>query len=164
MKKMLSLLNVSKAVVAAVVSLVIVLACVTPGVVQAVTSSVRPPTSIEGYTDVPFNRITNPALSSQISQKWVRFKAKYSMTVPHLDDLPPEYQDGWVRIHVIDPEDVLTGTLNVIVPDAKRDALSALKYGDAIEVFAYGEPIKTTVFERTVNRILFIVNDIKKLK
>jgi hypothetical protein len=146
------------------VSFVFLSICITPIAVQASQPSPNPLSTEEDYTDVPIDKVINPALSAQIAKKWIRFKAKFSMTVPDMADLPKEYQDGWVRISVIDPDDVLACTVNVAIPEAKSDIVSELKYGDVIEVFAYGKPIKTTVFERTVNRILYIVNKIKKVK
>jgi hypothetical protein len=133
-------------------------------VVEAGLPSVSPPSGDEGYTDVSIDKVISPTISAQIAKKWIRFKATYSMAVPDMTDLPKEYEDGWVRISVIDPNDILSSTVNVVIPKAKSDIVSELKYGDVIEVFAYGEPIKTTVFERTVNRILFIVDKIRKVK
>jgi len=133
-------------------------------VVEAGPRSLSPPSADEGYTDVSIDKVISPTFSAQIANKWIRFRAKYSMAVPAMADLPKEYQDGWVRISIMDPNDVLSCTVNVVIPGAKSDIVSELKYGDVIEFFAYGEPIKTTVFERTVDRTLFIIDRIKKVK
>jgi len=102
------------------------------------------------------------AILSEYNQKVC--KTMYSITVPEIMDLPKEYQDGWLRIYIIDPNDVLAGTLNVIIPKEKSNIVSELKNGDVIEVFAYSEPIKTTSADRTVSRVLFIVEKVRKVK
>ena len=164
MKNKGSVLSILLLCLIVVVFFVILNVCSTPSVVEASPPPVSPPSTDEGYTDLPLKKVINPAFASEVAHKWIRCKAMYSMTVLEMTDLPKEYQDGWVRIYIIDPKDVLAGTLNVIIPKAKSDIVSELKNGDVIEVFAYSEPIKTTVFERTVSRVLFIVDKIKKVK
>ena len=143
---------------------VVLIICDTTNIVQASPPSVSPPSTEENYKDVPIKQVISRTLSEQFSKKWIRFKAKYSMTVPEFADLPKEYQDGWIRFSIFDPNDVASITVNVVIPKAKSDIVSELKYGDVIEVFAYGEPIKVTEFEQTFDRILFVADKIKKVK
>jgi len=164
MKNKDSLLSFLLVCMTALALFVILIVYNSTNIVQASLPSVSPPSTEEGYADVPIKQVISTTLSEQISKKWIRFKAKYSMTVPEVADLPKEYQDGWIRFSIMDPNDILASDVNLIIPKEKSNILAELKYGDVIEVFAYSEPIKTTVFERTVKRVLFIVEKIRRVK
>lgn len=100
-----------------------------------------PPPPAQGSTlpvDAPLQKLISPAFADDYADKTVRFMANYIGPTPTMIDLPPEYQQGFVRISLMDGGAV---ALNVLVPKEYADATFALKTSERVQVTAYAQPM-----------------------
>ena len=83
------------------------------------------PSNEQGYTNLPFAKIINPAFADDVANKWVRLNAGFVGIANSVMDLPPKYQTGYVRLELID-RNTWNTTVNALIPKSKSDPFFAI--------------------------------------
>ena len=129
------------------------------------------PSNEQGYTNLPFAKIINPAFADDVANKWVRLNVAFVEIVNTVMDLPPVYQTGYVRLMLADPHNTTNATIDALIPKSKSDPFFGLhptttKAGiwyPGIKIWAYLVPeIKdSAVSGRAQKSILIIIEKAK---
>ncbi|MDP8286808.1 MAG: hypothetical protein RAP03_09020 [Candidatus Electryonea clarkiae] len=154
-------MNKIKLIIVTLLLTAFVASCVTSGVKSV---KVTPPSSDDGYTNIPFKKAINPAFTTDVANKWIRCKVQFWGQMDQVTDLPAKYRKDYVRFGVsgIDGPPPIAG--NVVIPKAKSDLVFELKQQEIIEIFAYIVPLSSTsaITGRSQSDVLFVVEKIIK--
>lgn len=143
--------------------LVVVTACSAVG-----TTSAPTPTTDDAYVTLSLKKITNPAFADEVAGKWIRCNVLFRGVDPHIMTLPKEYQTGYVKFLIKNPEDRFdraTLAADVVMPKAKSDLIFELNNYEPIELFAYLAPIETYshIPGRKQPGVIFVVEKVLRI-